>query len=284
MSIKLINHTKTTTTTKDGIVYSSNPAIYMSVTSDGRVFNKKSGRFLNPSAHGLYPIYFTIGNTNSSPSSFNSILSYMFGVTKGKRETFVLIDESKGYVPGNIKAVPLNKEWKTRGPSSRYKELPADVKQVAPLVHLIETATINLSGYTLKVYAADHKFITEDNVQFNNKDEAIEHQLKVDKAKESANMIVNAKAGYVLAKQIFQQIVGDNRMLYDNFKDMLSNNVGVVEVGANPSYKFINQAGLGEYKDILLDRTFTETEAVQTAELLDKINTASSKLLNIICN
>lgn len=283
MSIKSIHCAKTTTTIKDGITYSSNPATFIAITSDGRVFNNRSGRFLKPTVKGLYGVYFTNGNVNSSPASFDSIVSYMFGVIKGKRETFALIDESKGYVMGNVKAVPRKTEWKTRGPTTRYKELPTSVKKVSPLVHLVENATIELSGYTLKVYDADHKFITEDNVTFSNKADAIAHQLMVDKGKEAANLIVTAKCGYLLAKQIFQQFVTNDQELYTNFKDMLANNAGIVEVGANPTYKFINQADLGEYKDILLDRTFTEDEAHKTAELLRTISTSSSNLLAILC-
>lgn len=281
MSIKLINHTQTTSKVVDNVTWYSNPVLRVSITSDGRVFNNTAKRFLTPTTGGLYSVYYTQGSEYSNPTSFDSLLSHMLGIEKTRGQKIELIDKSKGYVKDNIRVVKHNRVWKARAKRKDTTNTP--VKKIPTNLHVLETSDIEFDGFKLKVIKAEHQFITEDGQTFSNKDDAVEHQLLVDKGKNAANIVISHKAGYILAREMFEQHVNVNKVMYKDFKEMLNNNVGIIEMGANPTYRFIDQANMGEYKDLVIGNEYTEAEAKSIASALAKLNAISTELLSIIC-
>lgn len=153
MSIKLINHTQTTSKVVDNVTWYSNPILRVSITSDGRVFNNTSKRFLTPTTGGLYSVYYTQGSEYSNPTSFDSLLSHMLGIEKTRGQKFELIDKSKGYVKDNIRVVKNNREWKAR--TKRKDTTNNPVKKIPTTLHVLETSDIEFDGFKLKVINAD---------------------------------------------------------------------------------------------------------------------------------
>jgi len=76
-------------------------------------------------------------------------------------------------------------------------------------------------------------YITEDFRTFTNQDEALDHQIKVEKAKDVAQLIISSeKVGYDLAEKAFLRIMEIKRsdVFYKNFIDVVNNNNGILEV------------------------------------------------------
>lgn len=283
MSVKLIDSTKTVTTVKDGVTWYSNPVLHISVTSDGRVYNNRTQRFLKKTAQGLYSVYYTTGTEFSNPTSLESLLSHMLGIPKTRGEKFELLDKSKGFVKDNIIVVQNTAAWKRRGKAAK-KSVGTDVKHVPVDVHVLETSIIEIEGFQLRVIETEHEFVTEDDQRFKSKKEAEEHQANVDKGKECAQLIVedNKGGGYTLAEKIFLLHVPGKKQ-YKNFAEMLNNDTGIVEIGANPTYKFVPLPSMGEFKDLIIETEFSKEKAEEVAKLLKQYTESTNALLNALC-
>lgn len=287
MSLKLVDAKQTTTKVENGVVWYSNPALTVTVLSDGRVFNNKTNKFLKPTSKGLFSIYFTDYTPYSHPTTYDSLISHVLGLNRGWGEKIKLIDGTKGYVQGNLQLVKEKRAWAPRksrksanDKNIRNKKNP--IKEVSADIHILETSEVVLYGYKLRVTKAEHTFITEDFKTFDTRKAALEHQLLVDKGKELSSMLINNNVGWSLAREIFHKVVPDNDIKYKHFKDVIENNDGIVEIGTNPTYRFIEQPYLGDYKDLLINREFSKSDANQIASLLAKLNNLSTELLSII--
>lgn len=294
MSVKFIDSTKTTAVEKDGVIWYSNPVLNVQVTSDRRVFNNKTGRFLKPTALNLYSVTYSVGSGNSNPISYESLICHLLGFEKARTQKVELILPSNGYTRENIRLVTdltpwrdvgknrIGKKYKKRAPTESQTD-QSSVTQIPVDLHLLETTIIQVEGFDVRAIDIDHLFVTEDDQKFKSKEEAEAHQLLVDKGKEMAQIVIeHQKGAYALAEKIFAKQV-PVRKAYKNFIEMMSNDSGIVEIGANPTYKFVSIPEMGEFKGILNDAVFNTTEEVALAAiaLRDYIN-ASNTLLNLV--
>jgi len=287
MSLKLIDAKQTTTKVENGVTWYSNPLLAVTVLSDGRVFNNKTNKFLKPTGKGLFSVYFTEGTPYSHPTTYESLIGHLLGLDRAWGEKIKLIDETKGYIQGNLQLVKEKRTWAPRksrkdigDKKTRVKKNP--IKEVSADIHILETSEVELHGYKLRVTKAEHVFITEDFKTFDTRKTAVEHQNLVDKGKELASMLITNNVGWNLAREIFHKVVPDTDVKYKHFKDVIENNNGIVETGTNPTYRFIEQPYLGDYKELLLDREFSKAEANQIASLLAKLNNLSTELLSVV--
>lgn len=295
MSIKQILAENTTNYQYKGLTYFKNPGVNVHITSDGQVFNPKTKKFMKESPVGTFNISLMDDEGKAySQASFQSLLSKFFGIEKSVAQIIVPKDQNLGFVPDNLevienprkpgprkgtpKAAPRqNKETYVANPS--VKKIPVDVYE--------KSKEIELYGVKLQPVKVEHKFICDDGLSFDNKKHAEEHQVNVEFAKQICLTMVEKKAGYPLAEEIFLMHVSytaENKP-YSSFKDMLNAaRKGIVEEGAVQMYKFSPNNELGELSDILLDDEFecTLDVAKQICKALKEMNEAVSKILNLV--
>lgn len=284
MSVSFIDHNKTTSYTKGNVVIYKNPGLAHELYSDGRVYSPSRKKFLDKTANGFYSVRFVKGSkvTSVHPSTFESLVCHVLGIKREKRTHVELIDVTKGYVKDNIKIVPIVNTKSNTEKSAKKVSLDSNVKTIPAALHEAETSIVTINGYKLKCTKANLMYITEDYQTFNNKDDAISHQLDVDKGKEAARMVIDAKGGHVLAEQIFQTHVNNNKKMYQNFIDVINNSSGVKELGKSDSFKFIDQSGLGDYKKDILNGEFTYDQAEKVSSLLKTVEEASLQLIEVL--
>lgn len=288
MSIKSIESAETTQYQYKGVTFFANPKINVRITSDGKVFNFDNKKYMNAGQAGTYSVKI---NGEYNQVSFQSLLSRFFGIKKTVSQLIVPNDNNLGYVPGNLKIVENpNKPGRKKGSAAKKiiasnKKFDFGVKEIAPNIYE-KTAEIELHGFRIVPLQVDHKFICGDGYSFDNKDDAKKHQANVDFAKQCARLVVERKAGYVLAQDIFLMHVhytNENRP-YKDFKEMLWNDSDIIEEGEVAQYRFVPQEGLGEFKDILLseDSTFTFEQAATMTQKLSEMNSNFNDILSIV--
>lgn len=291
MSIKSIESNETTQYQYKGVTFFMNPKINVRITSDGKVFNFDTKKFINPGQAGTYSVKIKNSASEYSQVSFQSLLSRFFGIKKTVSQIIVPIDNNLGYVPSNLKLVENpNKPGPKKGSAAKKiiasnKKFDFGVKEIAPSVYE-KTTEIELHGFRIVPLQVEHKFICCDGYSFDNKDDAKKHQANVDFAKQCGRLVVERKAGYVLAQEIFLMHVHytyENRP-YNDFKEMLWNDSDIIEEGEVEQYRFVPQEGLGEFKDILLseDSTFTFEEAATMTQKLSEMNSNFNDILSIV--
>lgn len=64
---------------------------------------------------------------------------------------------------------------------------------------------------------------------------------------------------------------------------MLNNDTGIVEIGANPTYKFVPLPSMGEFKDLIIETEFSKEKAEEVAKLLKQYTESTNALLNALC-
>ena len=288
MSIKSIESAETTQYQYKGVTFFANPKINVRITNDGKVFNFETKKFINPGQAGTYSVKI---NGEYNQVSFQSLLSRFFGIKKTVSQLIVPIDNNLGYTQNNLKIVENpNKPGRKKGSAAKKiiasnKKFDFGVKEIAPSVYE-KTTEIELHGFRIVPLQVDHKFICGDGYSFDNKDDAKKHQANVDFAKQCARLVVERKAGYVLAQDIFLMHVhytNENRP-YKDFKEMLWNDSDIIEEGEVAQYRFVPQEGLGEFKDILLseDSAFTFEQAATMAQKLSEMNSNFNDILSIV--
>lgn len=279
MSIKLIESSKTKMSLIDGVVTYTNPQIkdYL-VYADGRIKNIETNRFLNKTSNGLYSISYTRGSTYSNPTAYDSLISRLLNINKGHHDKLVLINESNGYVTGNIKTVTTSRQWNEPKKPAQTK---SPITTIDPSEYKADEVTIN--GFIVRSHRQDHVFVTEDGVQFKTKDLAMTHQDIIDKGKDAARSIIAAKAGWVLAESIFLKFTENTTIKYTHFREFIEGNIGIAEKLENTSYQFINQPNLGEYSQILISTSYDKETIEKITSELNILNKIHEKLLSIIC-
>ena len=101
MSLDLINHKLTTSTTDDnGVIWWSNPVTNVKINSEGRVYNRLDNKLKTSSKVGYYSIRIK-GVSHPTSCSFASLYSRIVVGEKLGTRTIVLKDKQKGWVEEN---------------------------------------------------------------------------------------------------------------------------------------------------------------------------------------
>lgn len=218
LSLNELDCTKTKVITKNNTEYVYNPDVTVMVdlmTGDG--YNIETDRKL--AGKSVYVKYVKNKTLVAKTVMTNRLCALMWGIdipTDDKKYVVTLKDESFGYVRGNIEIVEKSAYMARIHPKGvafgNYAE--KKVVKLTELKNVVRT------------------FITEDDMKFNCADQALEHQIKLDKAKDVAQLVVDSSGGYELGEQVFLRTMDIERknVKYKNFVEMLKNNNGVQEV------------------------------------------------------
>lgn len=95
-----IDSSKTETLYMDGILWYSNPILETIVSSDGRMYNPYTNKYISKNKSGLFTV--VLSNKYQTSSKYDNLLSRLLGIPLKKGESFVLIDPSLGYVVENL--------------------------------------------------------------------------------------------------------------------------------------------------------------------------------------
>ena len=229
MSLDLINHKLTTSTTDEGgVTWWSNPVINVTLSEEGVVKYKDFDKYVPLNKTGTYTIKLNINNKWVGwCGSFNSLFSRMVLGVRLVNNTLKLKDPRLGYVVSNVEVLPNTCKYN--------RSAQAVVKEPTKVVEYESTQTHQF--YT--VYEAKDEHTTEDGAVFPTRELAEWHQNNVSKGKGNAQVVLDYNGGYVLAEQIYlQEVVYNRAKPYANFIDVLNNNQGIVSVVQEEHCKF----------------------------------------------
>lgn len=95
-----IDSSKTETLYMDGTLWYSNPILETIVSSDGRMYNPYTNKYISKNKSGLFTV--VLSNKYQTSSKYDNLLARLLGIPLKKGESFVLIDPSLGYVVENL--------------------------------------------------------------------------------------------------------------------------------------------------------------------------------------
>ena len=219
MSLDAIDYKLTNSTTdENGVTWWSNPVINVTISEEGKVKYKDSGKYVPINKSGTYTIKLNINNKWVGwCGSFNSLFSRMVLGVRLANHTLKLKDPTLGYIVSNVDVLP-----------NIYKHNSSKqtiVKESTKVVEAVPTPTQQF--YTL--HEAKNEHITEDGAVFPTRELAEWHQTNVSKGKGNAQIVLDYNGGYILAEQIYlQEVVYNKAKPYANFIDVLNNNQGII--------------------------------------------------------
>lgn len=198
--------------TKNNIEFIFNDGINLMFNMyTGEAYNVKSGKKMN--GNTSYVKFFKDGKLQTATMVNSRTIAMMWGFDVPHRNVVKLKDEKRGYLKANIVLVSLSEHM-----SNMYPKGASFGSQ---------------SANKLKEHVSTHNvvktYVSEDNMKFNDGDEALNHQIKLDAAKEVAQLLIDSKCGYELAEKVFLKTLGIERkdVKYKNFVDLMNNNDGV---------------------------------------------------------
>lgn len=205
---------------------------------------------------GAYVVYPKNGQRINQTMTQINIVAMMYGIDIPKGAIVSLISENKPLTKDNIKFISKNEYM-----SQVQKGIPK--KLGGSKINQIKSKNL-VSEY-----------ITEDFSKFHDRQEALQHQIKVDKAKEVIQLFVDNKCGHSVAEKAFLKIMEVDRhnTKYKHFIDVLNNNKGILEVK-----KESMKVDLNVKIDTLIINA-SDKEVANT--LINEINDRVSKLKNL---
>lgn len=211
------NHENTYVDNSTGNNLVKNKDINVHFDMDNRTFYNFKGQVIS-SARGLKSSIYVAYKRNDrwirKTMLQDHVIAMMYGLKVPSQSMVKLIDESKPLTKDNIRVV--NK-------AIHMQELEKSQPKNLSMSKAKQDQSKNIIA----------SYITEDFRTFTNQDEALDHQIKVEKAKDVAQLIISSeKVGYDLAEKAFLRIMEIKRsdVFYKNFIDVVNNNNGILEV------------------------------------------------------
>lgn len=293
MSIKSIDSTKTELFKSHGIMFYRNPMITHWLAVDGRLFNPKTNHFMKMSDKGYYTLHYTVGTKHAQPTNVTSIVKALLGIKTVKTTRIYPIvpalgwlEENIGYEEGGIKLG--RRPGSTRDSIKKpdvLRKVPQNPVINIPVPEFLAQKSQDFNGFKVSHKVVESKFTTSDGLEFTNKKSADEHQQHILTMKPSSQLIVDNKAGWKLAEEVFLLTMPykfETRP-YSDFKTFLSiEDDKVVEVKDGSIYQFTDNHGLGEFATLVKDRMFTREQMVELTGKMKVINDLSNEILDII--
>ncbi len=292
-SVKNIDNTKSyTQIDRFGQLWHLNPHMDVKMSQTGLVVNTRNGKIITANSNDLYGVYLS-GQTLQNPMSFQSLIHYLVGINKTKKQKFVQIDPSRGWIKPNIKLADIkHKAGRTKGSKNKITtgkskpELKNPCIKISVDEYMKGSSTVNIKGFSVTKIVKEPKFTTEDGKVFTNHQEAKDHQKLIDIGKSSAEIIINHKSGYVLAEMMFFQHVGYNasNKPYTDFKKMLQNDKGIVG-SDNDNTTFIIEklpSVLKQYEDLVKDKELDHDRVNLLIEKMVQLSKLDDEILAIL--
>lgn len=263
LSILKTNWEETKAKFVDGVIWYDNPHLSVIVSQHGNVLDRRTGVELKPTQKGMYNIRYSTDWNYMHPVKVSSIMCHILGVVKKhKFESISLIDQSKGWVHGNIASMPCRFFEKNKTE---------------------EHESISLDDLPLfKVVVKRDLWLTEDGAEFPTEELAKWHQKTVDLGKSNAQIVLDYNGGHVLAEQVFLNSVVYNRPKpYEHFVQIMKNDDGVKHK-AGDKFCVFSKSGVLEGISLDKDKQYTAEEANKIVQHVNLIKSLRGQLKEII--
>lgn len=202
---------------------------------------------------GVYVAFQEKGKLVRKTMLQDHVVAMMYGYQIPPQSMVKLVDESKPLTKENIRVVDK---------ALHLKEIHKDVpKKKHSMVKSKQEQQRSIVA----------SYVTEDFKTFTNQDDALNHQIKVEKAKDVAQLLLSSdKVGYDLAEQAYLKIMEINRsdVSYKNFVDVVKNNNGILEVKKEAIKIDLNV----NIDTLVLESSKKEAAQVLVCEIKDRIN------------
>lgn len=248
MSLSTIDHNATTAHTDAyGTTWWSNPKVNVILNSKGELHkNDASGERIvglrqtfNHHQQTFNPVRYNIiitgeGKNAYTTSSFNALFTRMvLGMRLLPAYTLALKNKRLGFSAANVRIVTAGQPRRLPKTSDIFQpvlqlQIPS---QPAPPVKAAINLPTDKQAKFYTVVQGKTAFRTEDFAIFPTKALADWHQESVSKAKGNAQIVRDYNGGWQCAEAIFQQdAIYMAQKPYDNFRDVMDNNTGVVDL------------------------------------------------------
>lgn len=163
----------------------------------------------------IYVKFVSEGRVVTGLTNVWRVITMMWGIDMPRYASIRLIDPSLGYTKENITVLTKSECMSEANPKgTKIGKTKSSLKE-----------TLNKCVST---------FVTEDRMTFKSDVEANEHQIKVDHAKELANVVLSNldNRGYAVAEQVFLKSLGVDKSTvnYKNFIEVINDNNGVQKI------------------------------------------------------
>lgn len=235
-----------------------NEGINVYFDMDNRTFYTNKGAIIK-STNGIksvaYVVYKKDGKYVRKTIMQDHIIAMMYGLTILKNTMVCVIDDTKPLTKDNITLIPKSKHLS--------KVMSGKVQSYATSKAKQENDRNIISSY-----------VTEDFSKFTDQDEALNHQIKVDKAKDIVQLMRNSGCAYGVVEQAFLKVMDTERsqVSYKNFVDVINNNNGILEVKKESLKVELNV----NIDTLLIDFTKKEEANNLICEIKDRVNKLKS--------
>lgn len=257
MSIEQLDKDLKITTDENGIISYSHPDSTTVITSDYKVFNASNGRELKVYQNDKL----NVGQISSKFKgkrgnySFARLLALMAGYES--TGYYRLIDFNKPLTLDNITTLKDHMK-NSHGLVSKNSDEKLVITATSSVPEKLDgDFDICIGKEKIEKYFLDYvpcsdklEYITEDGLLFTDRTKALLHQLSVDKGKELARKVLNAKAGYILAEEMYLSQVNyyEGKPLDYNFRTILENSEGVREIGDTTYLVDTEKSGVRQFE------------------------------------
>lgn len=212
------------------MVYTINGVDDLKISENGYVIDKGVIKHPKDSNNTVY-----IGRREGWDAiniSYNTLITLLNGYIPRGGLVIDKRDELKGWSPDNIMLVnKFTKEPESFSELSKVGIIEDEVKE--PQLELFNSEELYSRKETIS------EFVTEDFAVFPTRELAEWHQNTLTEAKSLAQVVLDYNGGYGIAEKVYQEkVVYNKQRPYENFRDVMDNNAGIVERKSKEVVKF----------------------------------------------
>ena len=238
----------------------------LEISERGYIIDRDVIKYPKPSNDTVY-----IGRRTGWESlniAFRTLVTLLNGYIPHGGLVIEYIDKDKGWRPDNL--IVVDKFSKKQSTFNMLERISEQEVKVAPVVE--RDVSDDLKGADLYSQKEQvDEYVTEDFAIFPTMELAQWHQDVVYEAKNYAQIVLDHNGGYALAEKIYREKVVYNKgKPYENFRDVMDNNEGIVSRKSKELVKF-KDFKIGEdpkFAYLFSGKTYTAEVAAEIVSML----------------
>lgn len=238
----------------------------LEISERGYIIDRDVIKYPKPSNDTVY-----IGRRTGWESlniAFRTLVTLLNGYIPHGGLVIEYIDKDKGWRPDNL--IVVDKFSKKQSTFNMLERISEQEVKVAPVVE--RDVSDDLKGADLYSQKEQvDEYVTEDFAIFPTMELAQWHQDVVYEAKNYAQIVLDHNGGYALAEKIYRERVVYNKgKPYENFRDVMDNNEGIVSRKSKELVKF-KDFKIGEdpkFAYLFSGKTYTAEVAAEIVSML----------------
>lgn len=247
-------------------VYTIEGVRWLEISERGYIIDRDVIKYPKPSNDTVY-----IGRRTGWESlniAFRTLVTLLNGYIPHGGLVIEYIDKDKGWRPDNL--IVVDKFSKKQSTFNMLERISEQEVKVSPVVE--RDVSDDLKGADLYSQKEQvDEYVTEDFAIFPTMELAQWHQDVVYEAKNYAQIVLDHNGGYALAEKIYREKVVYNKgKPYENFRDVMDNNEGIVSRKSKELVKF-KDFKIGEdpkFAYLFSGKTYTAEVAAEIVSML----------------